>query len=172
MATIFMSVLNELMALESLIYVFRNQMELVKIKLSLTLKHKDGHRDYSFGNIDKVFKSELIGEIECGDMILLEHYNNIHPGNCLYIEGEVDSLGTLVDLGKNMDNCCHFMMPKGNDVAYFLIKNYPMFRFNLYRNEFISEKIFGKNNASIVNNMTGKIRSGNGILAMLSTYSR
>ncbi len=147
-------------------------MEMGKNKLSLTLKHKDGVKECMFGNIDKVFKSDLIGEIEWGDLILLEHFNDIRSDNCLYVEEEVDSLGTLVDIGKTVDNCCHFILPKGNNVAYFLIKNYPMFKYTIYNNEFITEKIFRRTNISVVNNMAGKIRSGNGVLAMLSTFAR
>lgn len=169
-----MSVQNEIMALETLLFVFQNQMELGKNKLSLTLKHKDCTKDYVIGNIDKVFKSDVIEEIESGDMILLEHFDSFRTDTSMYLESEIhgiDSLGALVDIGKNINKCCQFVLPKGNNLAYFLIKDYPMFRYTIYRNEFMSEELFGKH-ASVVNNMAGKIRAGNGILAMLSTFTR
>ena len=166
-----MSVQNELMALETLLYVFQNQMELGKSKLTLTLKHRDGVKEFISGNIDRVFKSDLIGEIETGDMVLLEHFDGIRTANLIPFEKEVDSLGTLVDMSKSIETCCQFIIPKGNDVVYFLIKDHPMARYTIFRNEIFSDKVFGKC-VYIMNNITGKIRAGNGVSATLSTFSR
>lgn len=165
MANIFMRVLNTGQALETLLYAFRNQMELGKKILTYTLKHNDGFKDYCSGTVDEVFNSDFMKDIEYQDIILLEHFSKQTNG---YIHFN-DNVGidTLADMAKLMADGCHFIIPRGVKPSYVTIKNHPMFSYTVYRNELISDSIFG-NKASILNNMCGKIDHKKGMYATIN----
>ncbi len=163
-ANIFMNVSNQSRAVETLLYVFRNQMGMGKKSLTLTMKHRDGYKEFCRGSIDKVFKDEMVGDIEYGDLLLLEHYNDDHRGY-IFLNDDI-SIDVLADIGKKMGDCCYFVLPRGNTFAFFIIKNSPMASYTIYQNDIISDSIFG-NTAAILNNVCGKIDHGRGMYAMM-----
>ena len=167
MATIFMRILNKACALETLLYVFKEQMNLGQRHLVLTLKHRDGFSEYIKGNIDTVFNSELAGEIEFGDLVLLEHTNIKGFQEFVHLSGNIESLSTLSNAASNISSCAYFLMPKGNTTIFFVIKECPMAKYVVLNNEIISENLFGKK-ANILNNICGKIDYQKGIYNTLA----
>ncbi len=164
MASIFMRVLDERAVLETLVYVFKNQMRLGKKHLTFTLKHRDGYKEWCRGSIDEVFKHHVVKDIEYGDLVLLEHYNDIvHP--YIHFNDKMDVL-VLADLSASMTQGAHYIFPKGNDVVYFVIKDQPMASYRIEKNEIISDEVFGKT-AHIINNVCGKIDHLRGVYATL-----
>ncbi len=165
MASIFMRVLDQQKALETLMYVFQNQMKLGKHVLTFTFKHRDGFKEWCRGSIDEVFKGELVKDIEYGDLVLLEHYDSF-AHSYIHFNEKID-LEHLANLSKSMHKGAHFIMPRGNEVAYFVIKDYPMASYTVCRNEIISDQVLG-NKAYILNNACGKIDHLRGIYKMLT----
>jgi len=156
MAEIFMRVLNPNTALETLLYVFKNQMNLGRKKLCVVISSLDGMMDWSVGSIDTVFKSDILQSTRQGDLIILEHYN-IQPINIFHYK-EPNDLYSLIDLSNEIETCSHFFNPKNNSIS-FIFKNCPMARYQIAGNEIISEKIYGKK-ADIMNNIVGRISNG------------
>lgn len=164
MANIFMMVNNQPAALETLLYVFKNQMELGKKLLVLTIKHRDGYKEYCRGGVDKVFMSGMLRDIECGDLILLEHYNE-KINNFVIINEELDIV-ELKRMSQCMANGSYFMIPKGGIFVYFLMKNCPMASYTINKNDIISDQLIG-NTAAILNNICGKIDFPRGMYATM-----
>jgi len=154
MSNIFMRILNPSQAIETLLYAFRNQMDLGKKKLVFTLKHQDGFKDYCTGTVDEIFKSDFIKDIEYCDMLLLEHFPNNITGY-IYFNDNIN-METLSDMSVSMKDGCYFIIPRGTNPSYVIVKNHPMFSYTVYRNELISDSLFG-NKANVLNNMCGKI---------------
>jgi len=165
MATIFMRVLNQPRALETLLYVFKNQMKWGKKHLTFTLKHSDGYKEWCKGSIDEVFKHQIMKDIEYGDLILLEHHDSfVH--SYVHFNDKVE-LNVLSELALSMSRGAHFIVPRGNGMVYFVIKEYPMSHYALDKNEIISDEVVG-NTSYILNNMCGKIDHLRGIYATLT----
>ncbi len=160
-----MRVLNEPKALETILYVFKNQMKLGKKNLTLTLKHRDGYKEWCRGSIDEVFKHHVVKDMEYGDLVLLEHYDSL-VHSYIHFNDKMDVL-TLADLSASMTRGAHYIFPKANDLVYFVIKDQPMSSYQIEKNEIISDEIFGKT-AHIMNNICGKIDHLRGVYATLT----
>jgi len=167
MANIFMRIKNQKNALECLIYIFRAQMMLGKRNLCLTVKHSDDDIEYIKGNVDTVFASSLANGIEYGDLVLLEHSNARTISDYIYPIGEPNSLFGLSESMKNIDSCSNFIIPKGNASVYYIIKNKPMNKYTVFKNEIISDRMIGPR-ADIINNMCGRINFTQGIFNTLN----
>ena len=163
-ANIFMNVSNQSRAVETMIYVFRNQMSMGKKSITFAMKHRDGYGEFCSGSIDKVFKDKMIGDIEYGDLLLLEHYDDNHR-RYIFVNDDI-TVDVLADIGKRMGDYCYFLLPKGNTFALFFIKNNPMASYTIYQNDIISDSIFG-NTAAILNNVCGKIDHCRSMYAMM-----
>ena len=165
MATILMRIRNEKTYLESLLYVFQNQMKLGHNILSLTIKYKDGERTQMGGTIDSIFKSPIISNLEYGDLVLLEHGNSVtdvcaHTNYSVFICSDKE----LELLSKHWKPGCYFIIQQKNLLTYYIINEYPMYLYNVQGNEFISENLLG-NSGMILNNSCGKIHNFTGIIS-------
>ena len=159
-----MRVLNVKTALETLLYVFQNQMEMGKKSLILTLKHRDGYVEYCRGNIDSVFKNELVGDIECGDLLLLEHYNDVE-NRLTFFDNNI-GMHALAEIASKLTSCCNFIVPRDGTFVYVMIKDCPMSSYSIRNNDVISSMLYG-NAGSILNNVCGKIDSPRGFYATI-----
>ena len=166
MAKIIITVKNQLIILETLLYIFKKQMNLGSNFLIFVLKHKDGSRNWSIGGVDHIFKGELIKEIETGDILMLEHCNNRMESNftSTWVKSNI-TIESVIKFSK--ETCCDFYFPKGNNNVFFVIKNYPMMEYKIENNEIISDKLYG-NTAKIVNNMCGKMETEKGIVSRIN----
>lgn len=153
MGSIFVRVLDDKSAFETLLYVFANQVHLGKKVLTFSLKHRDGYKEWCRGSVDKVFKDELMDDIEYGDLLILEHHDSIID-TYINFNDQVD-MEMLVLLASKMKRGCYFTMPRGNPYVYVTIKDYPMSSYTINKNEIISDNLFGST-ASVMNNMCGK----------------
>ena len=164
MAMIFIRVSNRAKALETMLYVFKNQMNLGTKSLIFTMKHRDGYREYCRGSVDDIFKNEMMVDIEQGDLLLLEHYGD--SSNRFIFFNEDVSIESLSNIAKKTSSCCQFILPRGNTFAYFMIKEWPMMSYILEGNDIISDSLLG-NAAAILNNICGKLDFSRGIYATL-----
>jgi len=171
MGSIFMRVNNPVNALETLLYAFKNQIELGKRHLSLTIKHRDGINSFSIGTVDEVFNGNVVKDIELGDLVLLEHTNDTYIKNHMHLSTRLTSLYMLKESVENISTCSFFIIPKGIDEAYFIFKNSPMARYTVYRNEIISDKVLMKELGTVImNNICGKINYHSGVYNTLTTW--
>lgn len=168
-ANIFMRVLNPKQALETLLYAFKNQMNLGKKKLTFTLKHQDGFKNYCTGTVDEVFKSGFVKDIEYCDLLLLEHYSETMTGYIIFNDNM--SIETLSDMSMSLKDGSYFIISGGKTASYVIIKNHPLFSHTIYRNELISDSVFG-NRASVLNNMCGKIDNIRGLYATININNK
>ncbi len=162
MASILIRVFNKLLIFETLLYVFREQISFGKEFLSFTVKHRDGTREYVKGTCEVVFNSELVKDIEVGDLILLEHTDFRSVQDSLYLPSSLESIDVLIESVKNINTCAYFLIPKDNTSVFFIIKNYPMSKYILYCNEIISLRVIGRT-CTIMNNVCGKIDYPRGV---------
>lgn len=165
MGNIFMRVLNEKIALETLLYVFKNQMKWGKKNLTFTLKHRDGYKEWCGGSIDEVFKNHILKDIEHGDLLLLNHYDN-YECSYIYFNDKID-IKSFADLSLSMKCGAHFIIPKGNKPVYFVIKDYPMSVYTIDKNEIISNEMLGQH-CYIYNNMYGEIDYVRGVYTTIT----
>jgi hypothetical protein len=155
MASILLRVKNPKTYLESLIYVFQNQMILGHKILGLTIKYKNGERHWLRGNVDSIFKSSCLKNLEYGDLILLEHGT--------YYTQIISSDNELIELSKDWGSGCNFIIQNQNLTTYYIISDYPMNLYDVWGNEVISERVFARK-ARILNNICGRIHNYSGII--------
>jgi len=167
MSLLMMHISTTQTALETLLHVFHSQMNGGYKNLSLSIKHVDGTNQWVRGNLDTVFGSDIILDMEYHDLVILEHYNDRSATSTTWLNGNT-TLATLIDMYSDQEYCIMATLASGGPHAYFIFKNEPMSRYKLLGNEVISFFVpNGATQVSIMNNISGKLTCDRGLSHMM-----
>jgi hypothetical protein len=154
-------------ALETLLHAFHSQMNAGCRSLSLSIKHSDGTNQWIRGNLDMVFGSDILLDMEYHDLVILEHYNDKGAESTTWINSNT-TLNTLIDMYNDQEFCLMGALASNGPHAYFLFKNEPMMRYKLLGNEVISMFVpTGAAQVSVMNNISGKLTCDRGLSHMI-----
>ena len=135
--------------------------------LSLSIKHQDGEREWTRGAFEVVMRGDTIMGMEYHDIVILEHFDDRTGSYLSYLDKEV-SLQTMIEIYADKPKCSIITTPRAGPHAIFLFKDEPMVRYRLLGNEMISEIApVGATDASILNNMCGKVTCDRGLSHMI-----